>query len=374
VQGTFNYSAVAADPTSKTLILEYPLGVGAIQEGQEKVKRNEPTNLSGEVPGAYPAITPSGTKIAFSSNGRGIYVMDRDGSDKKLIVRSPLAAEQRGERAIYPAFSPDGSEIAYLRNGQIYRVSADGGPSTLAVESDTSGVRTLAAAVANSDPDLTHLPLIEAAETAVLASSSSSSDPVSEGLEVVEAMNRWEIEFCITHLGECKAFADDRDLALNGRGALFTNRYVRDRSTRGNAFQHGFWTALMVRDSQDEYEGIPNGLLFALHHETKPYSWDARQDIVNDFVGYFWFIKDGIEEVSEHEFGYVSELKVCEGLLTKGKNAIFIGGGMNPFWWIHHHQYEFGRLIFRKLRSRNGDGPKVWPNGRTCVEVWQAIS
>jgi WD40 repeat protein len=373
VQGTFNYSAVAADPTSKTLILEYPLGVGAIQEGQEKVKRNEPTNLSGEVPGAYPAINPSGTKIAFSSNGRGIYVMDRDGSDKKLIVRSPLAAEQRGERTIYPAFSPDGSEIAYLRNGQIYRVSADGGPSTLAVESDTSGVRTLAAAVANSDPDLTHLPLIEAAETAVLASSSSSSDPVSEGLEVVEAMNRWEIEFCITHLGECKAFADDRDLALNGRGALFTNRYVRDRSTRGNAFQHGFWTALMVRDSQDEYEGIPNGLLFALHHETKPYSWDARQDIVNDFVGYFWFIKDGIEEVSEHEFGYVSELKVCEGLLTKGKNAIFIGGGMNPFWWIHH-QYEFGRLIFRKLRSRNGDGPKVWPNGRTCAEVWQAIS
>ncbi|HZE04131.1 MAG TPA: hypothetical protein VE127_02840, partial [Solirubrobacteraceae bacterium] len=263
------------------------------------------------------------------------------------------------------------------RNGVIYRAPSAGGSSTLAVDGESSEIRSLAAAIAESDPELAEqLPVVEAAETAYLASTSSIFDPIEEALDVVGKMNKWEIEFCIVHLGECARFADDRRLALAARGALFTNREAVDRSTRGNAFQHGFWTALMIRSTLGETDGIENGLLYALHHETKPFSWDAKQDIVNDFVGYFWVAKTGLEsweENGEIHFRFQNKLEFCQGLLTKGKHEIFIHGG-NPFRWIHHHQYEFGRLIFRKLRSNLGTGTIVAANGRHCAEVWPAIS
>ncbi len=379
-RGVLGHSAVAAGPSSHTLVLEGGgYGLYAMNQSQEKADLSNMTRLTDTL-GEAPAFNPSGTKIAYSYGGgkgkSGIFVMNADGSNAKLVVSTPWPWE---ERALYPVYSHDGSEIAYIRNGLIYRVPAAGGSETLAVESDTSGFRTLSSAIAKSDP--ADLPMVEAVEEAYLASSSSSSEDASGGLgalEVVEKMNKWEIEFCLAHFGECKAFADDRALALNARGALFTNRNKEDRSTKGNAFQHGFWTALMVRDSVGEYEGLPNGLLFALHHETKPYNWDARQDIVNDLVGYIWYFKDGIEIVketeSEVEVHFPNKLEICQGLLPKGKNAILIGGSVNPFWWISHHQYEFGRLIFRKLRSSKGEGSKVWPTGRTCAEVWPVIT
>lgn len=374
VRGTLNNAAVAVDPTSDTLVLEAAPGLYAMHESQEKASLANMTRLTFE-PGDHPAFNPAGTKIAYSYNAgkgnAGIFVINKDGSGKKLVLPSGGAYE---ERAIYPVYSHDGSEIAYIRNGLIYRAPAAGGPSTLAVESDTSGVRSLAEAIAVSDPDPTHLAIVEAAETTYL----SSSGPGSV-LEVAEAVNQWEVEFCITHLGECKAFNDDRELALAARGALFTNRYKRDTSTRGNAFQHGFWTALMVRSSIEETNGLPNGLVYALNHEERPFNWDARQDIVNDLVGYVWFLENGLEIVSETEteiiFRRVNKLEVCQGILPKGKNAIHVGGHVNPFWWVEHHPpYEFKRLIFRWVRSEHGTGPKVWPNGRTCAEVWPVIT
>ncbi|MGN6587201.1 MAG: hypothetical protein ACTHKT_06970 [Solirubrobacterales bacterium] len=377
VHGTLD-EPLAVDPSSDSLVLEIGgSGFYSFHESQEKATEANMTRLFEW--GEEPAFNPAGTKIAYSVAGEapGIYVMNPDGSGAHRVVPS---AFPYSERAIDPAYSHDGSEIAYIRNGVIYRAPAAGGPSTLAVESDTSDVRSLAAAVTGSDPELSkHLPAIEAAETAYLAySSSESSGPLGEGLKVVEAMNQSEWEFCILNPGECARFAEDRQLAVDARSALFTGANQKlDRSTRANAFQHGFWTALMMRSTTDETDGVPDGLMYALHHENKPYSWDARQDIVNDFVGYFWFLADGIEsweENGEIHFRYVNRLEVCQGLLPKGKNAIFIGGGVNPFHWIHHHQYEFGRLIFRKLRSDDGIGVKVVSNGRHCAEVWPVIS
>jgi len=372
---------LAADPISDTLVIGLDgYGFYSFHESQEKV--TEASMHRFLVWGTEPAFNPSGTKIAYSSGGygekQGIYVMNSDGSGSHLVVSGPGYPSPEGEHASQPVYSHDGSEIAYIRDGGIYRVSSSGGASTLAVDGDTSGARNLAAAITKSDPELAeHLPVIEAAETAYLSDSSSSPPgPIEEGLDVVESMNKWEKEFCILHLGECARFADDRKLALNARGALFTNRNQIDRSTRGNAFQHGFWTALMIRSTIGETDGIENGLLYALHHESKPFSWDARQDIVNDFVGYFWVAKTGLEsweEDGEIHFHFQNKLEFCQGLLPKGKNAIFIHGN-NPFYWVEHHDYEFGRLIFRKLRSNQGAGTIVRSNGRHCAEVWAAIT
>jgi hypothetical protein len=380
IQGTL-HEPLAVDPASDTLVIQIGgSGFYSFHESEEKVTQANMYRFF--VWGTEPAFNPAGTKIAYSSGGyeekQGIYVMDPDGSGSHLVVPGPGYPTPEGERASQPVFSADGSEIAYIRDGAIYRAPSAGGPSTLAVDGESPDVRSLVAAISESDPELAaHLPVLEAAETAYLSSSSSApSGPIEEALDVVAAMNKWEKEFCILHLGECARFADDRKLALNARGALFTNRNQVDRSTRGNAFQHGFWTALMIRSTIGETDGIENGLLYALHHETKPFSWDARQDIVNDFVGYFWVAKTGLEsweENGEIHFHFQNKLEFCQGLLPKGKNAIFIHGG-NPFRWVKHHQYEFGRLIFRKLRSNLGNGSIVASNGRHCAEVWSVIS
>ena len=129
----------------------------------------------------------------------------------------------------------------------------------------------------------------------------------------------------------------------------------------------------MVRDSRDEHFGeLPDGLYYALIHEVLPWSWDARQDLINDYVGYFWIIKDGVEEVEENTYAFRSELEFCEALRFKAGNAIYTGTKhISPFTWLNRHpDYEFQRLVFRKLRSNNGEGPIVRPNGRTCAGVW----
>ncbi len=371
---------LAVDPISDTLVIGLGgYGFYSFHESQEKA--TEASMHRFLIWGSEPAFNPAGTKIAYSSGGygekQGIYVMDPDGSGSHLVVPGPGYPTPEGERASQPVFSHDGSEIAYIRNGAIYRAPSAGGSSTLAVDGEPGDIRSLAAAISGSDPELAeHLPVVEAAETAYLASISSVFDPIEEALDVVGKMNKWEKEFCILHLGECARFGDDKRLAIAARNALFTNRNAVDRSTRGNAFQHGFWTALMIRSTLGETDGIENGLLYALHHETKPFSWDAKQDIVNDFVGYFWVAKTGLEsweENGEIHFRFQNKLEFCQGLLPKGKNAIDIHEG-NPFRWVRNHQYEFGHLIFRNLRSNGDTGFIVASNGRHCAEVWPAIT
>ncbi len=66
-----------------------------------------------------PAWSPNGQKIAFSGS-RGIYVMDADGKNQNQIT------ESRDED---PAWSPDGQKIAFVRNNDIYVMAIGGGSS-----------------------------------------------------------------------------------------------------------------------------------------------------------------------------------------------------------------------------------------------------
>jgi len=75
---------------------------------------------------SYPAFSPDGRRIAFSSNRNGnidIYVMDADGSNVQQ-----LTTDQGVNRA--PAWSPDGKHIAFTTdrddNSEIYLMDPDG--------------------------------------------------------------------------------------------------------------------------------------------------------------------------------------------------------------------------------------------------------
>ncbi len=70
----------------------------------------------------YPALSPNGTKIAFTRQQDGvvdIYVMNADGAGVIQLTRG----EGEGFR---PAWSPDGTKIAFERNAHIYVMNADG--------------------------------------------------------------------------------------------------------------------------------------------------------------------------------------------------------------------------------------------------------
>ncbi len=66
------------------------------------------TNVTnGQITAANPKISPDGTKIAFDATG--VYVMNLDGTDRRLI--SSLAGGP-------PAWSPDGTRLAFSVSGK----------------------------------------------------------------------------------------------------------------------------------------------------------------------------------------------------------------------------------------------------------------
>jgi dipeptidyl aminopeptidase/acylaminoacyl peptidase len=88
---------------------------------------SNPVNLTHHESNDYwPAWSPDGTKIAFTSNRDGnneIYVMNADGSNPVNLTRNE-------SNDYWPAWSPDGTKIAFasLRSGNndIYIMNADG--------------------------------------------------------------------------------------------------------------------------------------------------------------------------------------------------------------------------------------------------------
>ena len=79
------------------------------------------------------AWAPDGSRLAFSAvttswdDGYRIFLVDRDGADMRRL-------QTGAEPALYPAFSPDGSRIAYSsgRGGDsdVYVIEVDGGKTT----------------------------------------------------------------------------------------------------------------------------------------------------------------------------------------------------------------------------------------------------
>ncbi len=88
-----------------------------------------------------PAISPDGTKIAFTSNRDGnfeIYVMNIDGSNPTRLTNNPAFDGM-------PAFSPDGTKIAFIstRDGkaEIYLMNADGSGQTRVTNDEFTNIQ-----------------------------------------------------------------------------------------------------------------------------------------------------------------------------------------------------------------------------------------
>jgi Tol biopolymer transport system component len=355
-------SAPSVNPDGEEVVFTHNNMVWTIDSSAEVAGLEEMdllTELEGEEAAQWPRYSPDGMRILYyyeaspsGSSEDGVFSMTPAGSEKTRVV--PYEAGS-GE-ARFPAFSADEEEIAYTNQGKIFAVDDTGANERLVSDGDEQ--RSLVQVVATGDAaDVAAAEAVEEeqGDIELLISLPSGGYP---------SPNEEEIAFCTSaaiKALECWYFYDDRNFAIAMREKVFTARrqveLEADRSTRGNAFQHGLWTALMVRHSFIVQNGVADGLLYALLHEGKgPYSWDARMDVLNDFVG------------NKYAFGHNpdQEWKVCEGLRLLSRRDIFIGAHINPFRWANEHNFHYRHLVFRRQKAHFGTGPIVKLNGRVC--------
>jgi WD40-like Beta Propeller Repeat len=315
-----------------------------------------------------PVYSPDGSEISYlyyelENVEPSIYSMKSNGTEAEQVAEIGWGFGQ----TISLSYSSTGDEVAWAQRDGIYAAPAEGG--TAAPLSNGEG----------SNISLGQVALEQVPEIAGVIQAAEAIEQLSYEFPGGITVNDAERRFCeknARHLAECYYFYEDRNRAFDMRERLFTNRNLLDDSTRGNAFQHSYWTALMVRDSTTgedespkEEEEPPDGLQYAFIHEEAPLDRGSRMDIVNDTVGYAYLASLGVEEEKD-------EMELCESFRVKGGNAIFIGAHINANLWVSKHpSYQFLRLVFRKLRSgrfhaNDALGPIEKPNGRTCAQTW----
>jgi Tol biopolymer transport system component len=115
-------------PDGRTIVFETGLGREQTGSGNRDVfaidvESGELTRLTDDsARDEYPALSPDGSRIAFTRQQDGIvdiYLMDADGTMVTQLTR--------GEGTDFrPAWSPDGAKIAFERDTDIYVMNADG--------------------------------------------------------------------------------------------------------------------------------------------------------------------------------------------------------------------------------------------------------
>lgn len=385
-RGLVGNSPPAVNPETGEVAFVYYQTIYTVNESAESAGLEEATVRV--EPGEHPSFNAAGSKMIFSResggrNGSGIYMANPDGSEVELVAATPQRHEMRG---LYPVFSADGTEAAFIMDGLIYKTPIGGSGQEVTVDGEGNEVRTLSAALGLSRPELRKT--VEAGETAYSEvfdgaelSGNYAHDSAGGAYDKFESLDPVEREICEDHpVTECTKFDLLATLTERTRAALFTAGHAEIlTSTIANAFQHAMWTALMVRGSIDTHEGpngeqVPDGLLFALHHERLPLSRDAKQDIANDYVGYYWWAENGYVPAGEIEKP-VSMFTVCQGIFEKADSGIYLRGADPNRYTQNHPEYEFKRLLYRKKRALLGQpgAPLVRPNGRSCADVWSKV-
>jgi Tol biopolymer transport system component len=133
VLGLIGAGAVLASPTTTTTAAaQAPAAVPAqvafvgrsavgtdlyVDDGTRRVNLTK----SPSVVERSPAFSPDGSRIAFSVDGSGLWVMDADGTGAVRLTTDPSDA--------WPSWSPDGSQLVFSRRGEnfdLWRTNADG--------------------------------------------------------------------------------------------------------------------------------------------------------------------------------------------------------------------------------------------------------
>lgn len=349
---TTGMSQAAATPDGDHIVIGSVEELIRIPSSAENADWSEVTVLRNDI-ADFPVVSPDSKHVLYRGRGE-IRQVGIDGEGDEQVV--PYAASEYAPIAF--SFSPNGAQISMVHRGNMEVMPASGGSGTTVIPAEDA--LPVSSTIGRAAPEVQlKIEGLDALMEPFFISEYPGSD--------IKAAER---EFCEEEIGrllECGTFYADRARAYSMRERIFTNRDAKDISTRGNAFLHGFWTALMVKSSKNFsiYKGqaIPNGLHLAIIHEGPlPYSWDSKMDYINDLVGSTYWELEGGPEVSEED--------VCEAFRIKGKNAIFIGARISPFEWEKGHSFHFRRVIFRKQRSNYGSGSIVKPNGRTCYATW----
>jgi Tol biopolymer transport system component len=114
----FGPGGAAPQPTDGRIAFAAPEGLYVLTGGAEAPLPN------GEG-GSWPAWSPDGTRVAFTSIRKGgLYVMNADGTALRRVTRSPTLD-------IQPTWSPDGRSLAFVRavpgfNLEIFSIRVDG--------------------------------------------------------------------------------------------------------------------------------------------------------------------------------------------------------------------------------------------------------
>lgn len=114
--------------------------------------RNPRPESTLDIEGDYPSWSPDGLKLVFSRGGGGLWTVNRDGSELRLLLE-----DTPDSRPIDPDWSPDGSQIAFTSY-------ADDGSETIEIISvDGIGRRTVTEGRAPAwSPDGTRIALSRA--------------------------------------------------------------------------------------------------------------------------------------------------------------------------------------------------------------------
>jgi tripartite motif-containing protein 71 len=196
----------------------------------------------------------------------------------------------------------------------------------------------------------------------------------TEVYEVGEALNDDEKKICSKNPIGCgmvikagKKAAEVEDKVFNGPPG--------SQNTKGNAFRHAAWTDFAEEaNHRNKY-----GLEFTEAHEGKEYAnkahpyrrRESQMDMMSDWVGAY--------DAVLHPEPTAGQLSLCQNILGKIPDAIFIGREAYPFRWAYNNHWGLIRPIFREWsdwrRTVEGQpnptyGVVIVRNGRTCQEVW----
>ena len=164
----------------------------------------------------------------------------------------------------------------------------------------------------------------------------------------------------------CPQFLHDAAIAILAAESLWN---VRAENVKSDAFEHGFWAAILIQtnvvDMDEEiadylawlflenHERHTNGLLSDERHER----WESRMDMLNNYTG--------VRLANRPEV--TSDLAACEAAYPEAKNGIFIGPRKNPFRWSKDiGGFKGNNLIYR---WRKIDGKVVGATQSECGDV-----